>query len=251
MSKRVGNVKTGEVYNDDTDEMTISQLASSISEQLTNTKREISQQLYDEVRGLKKTIKTDLEEMRSALEKSVSELSRCVDLNKESIQHNAHAISRSHLRNDLVISGVPFVQGENLREYFEKWCQALGFNNNDHPSVDIRRLHKSVMVPGKSYMILVQFAITNHRKDFYFKYLQSRSFTLDQLGFSSRDRIFVNENLTVTARSIKSKALLAKKNGKLYSVITRDGIIYVKKTSESESRRVETEDELLKITQTC
>lgn len=100
-------------------------------------------------------------------------------------------------------------------------------------------------------MILVQFAITNHRKDFYFKYLQSRSFTLDQLGFSSRDRIFVNENLTVTARSIKSKALLAKKNGKLYSVITRDGIIYVKKTSESESRRVETEDELLKITQTC
>lgn len=248
MSKRAASARTDEGNGDDNDDMTISQLASSISKQLACTKREISQQLYDEIHSLKTDIRTDLEQMRSSLEKSVAELNCSVDRNRENILLNTDALSRSQLRNDLVISGVPFVREENLLEYFGKWCQTLGLIHC-LPNVDIRRLHKLAMVPGKSYMILVQFAITNQRNDFYLRYLKSRSLTLDQLGFSSKDRVFVNSNLTVPARAIKSKALLAKRNGELHSVTTRDGIVYVKKNSESESRRVGTEDELRMILQ--
>ncbi|XP_062542341.1 uncharacterized protein LOC134210306 [Armigeres subalbatus] len=248
-NKRGAYVKANDTTNDENDDMTIAQLATSISEQLVSTKKEITKQLNDEVSSLKSDIKTELQQMRTALEKSVTELSRSVDENKHSIRRTAEALSRSQQRNDLVISSVPFVQGENLMNYFEKWWQTVGFNNAIMPNVDIRRLHKSSMAVGKCYMILVQFAITNQRNDFYFKYLQTRSLSLDQIGFSTNERIFVNENLTVPVRAIKSKALLAKRNGKLHSVTTREGIVYIKKHPQDESRRVDTEDELLDMLQ--
>lgn len=244
-----GTSKSDEVASGDNDEMTISQLAGRISEQLSSTKDELSKQMKSEIENLKSDIKKDLEQMYSTLEKSVADLSCCVNQNKESIHHNASALSRSLNRNDLLISGVPFVQGENLMDYFGKCCHALGLAKIAVPAVDIRRLHKSSMVPGKSYLILLQFAITNQRNDFYFKYLGSRSLTLDLLGFNSKDRIFVNENLTVAARAIKHKALAAKKEGKLHSVVTRDGVVCIKKSPESESRRVETVDQLMEILQ--
>lgn len=241
------STKSDEMTNSDNDEMSISQLALRISEQLSSTKDELSKLINTEISNLKSEIKKDLEQVHTALKKSVADLSCRVNHNEEIICHTVSSLARSMNRNDLLISGVPFVQGEELIEYFGKCCQALDLTVV--PVVDIRRLHKSTMVPGKSYLILLQFAITNQRNDFYFKYLGSRSLTLDLLGFKSKDRFFVNENLTVAARAIKSKALFAKKDGKLHSVITRDGVVCVKKNPESESRRVETMDQLLEILQ--
>lgn len=248
-AKRTTSTRSDDTVNSDSEEMTISQLASRISKQLSNTKDELSRQMKADINNLKSEIRKDLEQMSSTLENSVTELSCRVNENKESIHHTAHNLSCSLNRNDLIISGVPFVQGEDLMDYFGKCCHALGFANTTIPVVDIRRLHKSTMVPGKSYLMLLQFAITNQRNDFYIKYLGSRSLTLDLLGFSSKDRFFVNENLTVAARAIKAKALLAKKDGKLHSVFTRDGVICIKKTPESESRRIETMEKLMEILQ--
>lgn len=202
-----------------TDEMSVAQLAQWISNKLDSTKDELAKQINDGMLSVKMEIKSELDSMRSQLDKSISDLNRSVQANKEAIHSTASTLSRSQYSN------------ENLMEYFDIWCNQLGYSST--PLVDIRRLSKQPMTVGKSYKILLQFAITNQRCDFYYKYIRTRTLTLDQIGFKSNDRIFVNENLTPIAREIKNKALLARKDGKLQAVFSRNGEICIKKTVEA------------------
>ncbi|EAT42171.1 AAEL006284-PA [Aedes aegypti] len=203
-----------------TDEMSVAQLAQWISNKLDSTKDELAKQINDGMLSVKMEIKSELDSMRSQLDKSISDLNRSVQANKEAIHSTASTLSRSQYSN------------ENLMEYFDIWCNQLGYSST--PLVDIRRLSKQPMTVGKSYKILLQFAeIINQRCDFYYKYIRTRTLTLDQIGFKSNDRIFVNENLTPIAREIKNKALLARKDGKLQAVFSRNGEICIKKTVEA------------------
>lgn len=239
--------KTDETTNTTVDDMSISQLAQWISSKLDSTKEEIAKQINDGMQNVKTEIKAELDHMRSQLEKSIEDLSSSVKSNKEGIHSTAAALSRSLNSNDLIVSGVPFTRDENLIDYFGTWCKHLGFTAA--PLVDVRRLSKQPMVVGKNYKILLQFAITNQRSDFYIKYLRTRSFTLDQIGFKSNERIFVNENLTINARGIKAKALLARKDGKLHSVYSRNGEIFIKVTAGGEAISIPSENHLMDILQ--
>lgn len=228
-----------------TDEMSVAQLAQWISNKLDNTKEELAKQINDGMQNVKMEIKSELDLMRAQLDKSISDLNRSVQLNKEAIHSTATNLSRSQCSNDLIVSGVPYTKDENLVEYFNVWCNELGYTNT--PLVDIRRLSKQSMTIGKNYKILLQFAITNQRCDFYYKYLRMKSFTLDQIGFKSCDRIFVNENLTPLAREIRNKALMARKDGKLHSVFSRNGEIWIKKTVEADAMPISSVDHLINI----
>ena len=115
--------------------------------------------------------------------------------------------------------------------------------------VDIRRLTRQLPREGSKAFILVQFAITNQRNDFFHNYLRSRTLTLKQIGFQSNDRVYVNENLIPSARKIKAKAIELKNEGKLVNVFSRSGIIYVRAASDNEDRRINTEEELQKFRQ--
>ncbi|EDS36084.1 conserved hypothetical protein [Culex quinquefasciatus] len=57
-------------------------------------------------------------------------------------------------------------------------------------------------------------------------------------------RIYLNENLTELARSIKGSALKMKKDGKLHSVFTKDGFVQVKDRAEDEARPVHSVEQL-------
>lgn len=50
------------------------------------------------------------------------------------------------------------------------------------------------------------------------------------IGFSVDKRIFVNENLGPSAREIRTKALKLRREGKLRSVFTKNGTVYIKKS---------------------
>lgn len=194
------------------EDMSVSQLAQWISSKLDTTKEELVKRINEGMVSVKTEIKTELDIMRSQLDKSISDLSKSVATNSDAIQSTTSALSRSQYTNDLIVSGVPYIKDEILTNYFETWCKQLGYTSV--PLVDIRRLSKQAMDVGKSYKILLQFAITNQRSDFYHKYLKARSLALDQIGFKSNDRIFINKNLTPLARAIKAKALLVKKRRK-------------------------------------
>lgn len=231
------------------DEMTISQLAHRISKELESAKTEITKQINDGMLTVKTELKAELDTIRLQLEQSINEISTSVCQNKETIRSTTEALTRSFNVSDLIVSGVPYMRGENLLDYFATWCKSLGYTNI--PLVDARRLSKLPMTVGKKYLILLQFAITNQRGDFYNCYLRTRSLTLDLIGFKTKDRIYVNENLTASARIIKAKAVAARREGKLHAVFSRDGVIFVKKTATDVVRSIESEDQLGSFLQQC
>ncbi|EDS32913.1 papilin [Culex quinquefasciatus] len=91
---------------------------------------------------------------------------------------------------------------------------------------------------------LLQFTFRAARDEFYRRYLSSRNLSLSHLGFSVNKRIYLNENLTELARSIKGSALKMKKDGKLHSVFTKDGFVQVKDRAEDEARPVHSVEQL-------
>lgn len=69
---------------------------------------------------------------------------------------------------------------------------------------------------------------------------------MNHLGFEVNKRIYINENLTEEARKIKTLAVKLKKTGKLSSVYTRYGIVYVKTCADTATKTIYAEDQLAK-----
>lgn len=99
-------------------------------------------------------------------------------------------------------------------------------------------------------MILIQFAITVQRNEFYSRYLNSRSLSLSGIGFSVDKRIYINENLGPIVRNLRSKALQLKKAGKLRAVFTRSGVLFVRRIGEDKEIAVSAENDLCLLAKT-
>lgn len=130
-------------------------------------------------------------------------------------------------RNELIVSGIPYLKDENLTSYFNAMWKYLDLQKGSIPSVDVRRLRPSTQNDG---LIVLQFALRNDRDDFYSGYLHKRDLKLCHLGIDSSRRVYVNENLTVAARKIKATALRLKKAGKLSTVYTKLGTVMVRRS---------------------
>lgn len=237
----MGRRNKNDVLDSPSKDLSNNELAGLIKTQGKTTQEQINKMGYE----LREEINKGLDGIRGDLAEVNNKLTQV----KEDVAENKEAIARSYLSNDLIISGVPYTMNENLHTYFELWCKVLGYTESSLPLVDLRRLSRSPLREGSNCYILVQFAISNQRNDFFAKYLRSRSLTLTQIGFQSDKRIYVNENLIPSTRKIKSKAVELKKEGKLSTVYCRGGIVHVKLPNSDQDRIVKSEEELLRIVQ--
>lgn len=147
----------------------------------------------------------------------------------ERVNEISHDIGGLEKRNELIVSGIPYLKDENLTAYFSDMWKYVGLHVNSTPSVDVRRLRPTNQNDG---LIVVQFALQNNRDDFYSSYLRKRDLKLCHLGIDSPRRIYVNENLTVAARKLKASALRLKKAGKISSVYTKQGTVMVRRSAD-------------------
>ncbi|KAL1399591.1 hypothetical protein pipiens_002191 [Culex pipiens pipiens] len=131
---------------------------------------------------------------------------------------------------------------EKRNELIAMW-KHVGLEETQIPPVDVRRLNTSNS-SEKNGLIMLQFALRNHRDDFYSGYLQKCSLQLSHLGIDSTRRVFVSENLTFAARQIKRAALRLKEAGKLSSVFTKLGIVFVKRRKDQQAVAISTESQL-------
>lgn len=199
--------------------------------------------LTSQLSQLRDDITSDMERLREESKQTLTTFSCTID---KSCKESALALERSSRMNDLVVSGIPFTDGEDLMTYFHAWCRSFGYVDSKFPLVDIRRLSKGAMTAGTVYMILLQFAITVQRNDFYSRYLRSRSLSLSGIGFSVNKRIYINENLGPSMRVLRSKALQLRKEGKVDGVFTRAGHLFVKRSGEEKEIAVSSESDLVK-----
>lgn len=193
-----------------------------------------------------KTSIDDLEHEFAALRKECGEqmesMHRQVTAVEFGLQQTTEEVARLERASELIISGIPYQQTEDLIHFFRNIATVLGYDQS--PIVDLQRLAKLPIVAGSAPPILCQFALRNVRNDFYRRYMTNRSLSLRHIGFDADRRVFINENLTKLAREIRSEALKMKKAGVLAQVFTRNGAVYVRRHSQSTSELVQCAEQL-------
>ncbi|KFB51027.1 hypothetical protein ZHAS_00019076 [Anopheles sinensis] len=97
--------------------------------------------------------------------------------------------------------------------------------------------------------VQVQFVFRNARNEFYRRYLErgktGTCLELGELGYEGPGRVYVNENLTRCNLTLKAEAMRLKRDGKLKSVFTVNGQIYVKRTIDHRPELVTSSVDLL------
>ncbi|XP_062550394.1 uncharacterized protein LOC134215168 [Armigeres subalbatus] len=223
---------------------------------------------------------SEVSDLRTAIEEKIDIINQKIKQTNRLFQASQDYEKRSAKTCELVLMGIPFRRGENLREYFLKISRALGFRDHEIPLVYIRRLPSSpiksstkLRVPHYSHSILdnlkvrpnaakppihpstaktpnesiivVQFVFRNARYEFYRRYLDHKALCLRDIGIDSGSRIFLNENLTRSNLGLKQEAMKMKRSGKLKNVFTVNGQIYVKRSTEHRPELVTSTVDLL------
>lgn len=148
-------------------------------------------------------------------------------------------------RNELIISGIPFQNGENLNATIKIIGKQLAVREATTQMAEARRMMNRNQKDGDS-LIVLEFPLRSTRDEFYSAYLRKRDLKLRHLGLDSDRRVYINESLHIDARKVKSAALRLKKAGKLAMVYTKQGIVYVKCAADGPSTEIYSEDELKK-----
>lgn len=185
--------------------------------------------LQDEITALRRNIQQLQEECRAEIV-TLSNNMKKIENEMCSIAERTAAMERN---NDLLLFGIPFHPSECLSGFLQSVCSELGYGSKDTPLVFTKRLARAPIKTGTTPPILLQFAFKHDRCDFFRRYLSSRRLSLHHLGFSSQSRIYLSENLTRQARVIKRAALKLKRDSKLHSVFTKDGIVFTKITADA------------------
>lgn len=142
------------------------------------------------------------------------------------------SLDRLHRQHNLVVTGVPYLSEEKLGTYFHDWCRALGYSHEGYtPVVSAQRISKRRISVNRSSAIILRFAIRSQRDDFFSRYLRTCNLSLRSIGFSSSERIFVNEDLGPEERKLRATAIGLKKRGIFRSVFSRNGIVLVRLVS--------------------
>lgn len=195
-------------------------------------------------------VEKQLSTFQSECTGNINKLFSAVTEVRVGLSSTSQRLDRIEKRNDLLISGVPYVGNENLQQLFRNLATSLKFNASDTPLVDLKRLMRPPIAIGSTPLIVCQFAFKNARDEFYSRYLKTRSLSLRNVGFDSDARVYLNENLTPQARTIRSEAIKMKKKGMLLKVFTRNGVVYVQRGLETGAEPIN-EANQLKIRSSC
>uniref|UniRef100_A0A4Y0BK28 Uncharacterized protein n=2 Tax=Anopheles funestus TaxID=62324 RepID=A0A4Y0BK28_ANOFN len=232
--------------------------------------------LLSEVHGLRDQIGDRIETLNR----------RLTQTNRLFLAHQDYG-HRSNRAGDLLLIGVPAtLQGDGLRECYVRIARRLGYTESEIPIVHIRRLDlgsSSPDVQPSRYSVAVldnlartrvgklragvtdptvqppavhvQFVFRNARNEFYRRYQEGgkagTGLALQDLGYSgSEGRLFVSENLTRGNVSLKAEAMRLKRDGKIKSVFTVNGQIYVKRTIDHRPELVTSSVDLLLLDET-
>uniref|UniRef100_A0A8D8B4S1 (northern house mosquito) hypothetical protein n=1 Tax=Culex pipiens TaxID=7175 RepID=A0A8D8B4S1_CULPI len=261
-SSAASEIKTNPIKrgrsDDDSDDgtrqpMTLADLLAAMTEQFKLTQERI-QAVNTSITEKIDSVKTELNDKLCAVSRDIANFKEecavkfavnngAIRTLNERVDEVRQEIGAIENRNELIVSGVPYLPNENLADYFKAMWDKVGLNETPLPTVDIRRLNSS-RTGEKDGLILLQFALRNHRNDFYSGYLRKFNLQLSHLGIDSSRRFYVNENLTVEARKIKGAALRLKKAGKLAGVFTKHGVVFVKRPDNQQAEAVLTEGQL-------
>lgn len=172
----------------------------------------------------------DCAEIASKVQASV--MGQSLSANCVATESRIDQLERQARMNELVISGIPLVEKEDLAVLMTEICKAIKFSSNSECIQSQFRLPLGNNVNKSNRRripsIIVRFWSADAKRDFFKHYINSKTLCTSMIGFSVRSRIYVNENLTKKNFEIFRIARQGKADGKLYQFNTYNGRVFVK-----------------------
>lgn len=137
-------------------------------------------------------------------------------------------LERQIRMNELVISGVPYMESETVIDIVASISRTIKFSAGQDAIESCFRLPVHNNRRRSSPSIIVRFWGADAKLDFFKCYFNSSKLCTTMLGYSAASRIYVNENLTKRNFEIFCKARDLKKDGKIVRFSTLRGRVVVK-----------------------
>lgn len=153
-------------------------------------------------------------------------------------------MERLALSNELVITGIPYSQGENPSDVVGDIVNALNCNLKpaDFSSiyrVALKKKQRKNPSGNVTAPIIIRFYFEDAKQHLMSSYFQRKGLNLTDIGFKTSSRIYINESLTKSNREIFSSAAQAKRLQKLHKYFTRRGLVYVQMAADSRAVCIE------------
>jgi hypothetical protein len=148
---------------------------------------------------------------------------------------------------DLIIKGVPMLPNDNPVKIYVDIAQVIGYDKVSTPSANIARLGKKKPDGKFDPPLLVKFVNITDKIEFFRRYFHHSQLNLSEIGFTTRQRIYVSENLTKQDQEVHATAMKLRYERKLASVSTSRGVVHVRRNREDRPMPVKAVSELMNL----
>lgn len=190
------------------------------------------------------TVNERLEKLDHRLDNNVSDINNRISHVSESLSavnnettkelvaltKRIDALEMNNTKNiDLIIKGIPCVDGENLQSMISAISRVINFND-EQSITSIYRMKSTSTSVVNIRPVIVKFVNQHSRRLFhvkYFAFTKSDCLRLSHIGIGSDNRIFINENLSKQNLDLLRKAKKLKKDGKIAAAYSYDGQVCI------------------------
>lgn len=167
-------------------------------------------------------------------------------LQNSELQNKINNLDQYNRKNNVIIQGIPVVEGENVREQVMRLAKRLKVEIFDY---DINATHR---LPSRENAIPPIIVRLNNREKKSALVANSKKLRLrgDDSSQNSSVPIFVNDHLTKLTSELLHKAKQAQREGKVSHAWCREGNIFVRLNEQSPSIRIFDSKQLSSLYQT-
>ena len=224
---------------------------ANLKEQLreTNSFLEFANVKYEEVLARFEKFEKDKNHLmaeNSTLKKTI----QVMDEQIKQLQKESNDMKQYSRRDCLEIQGIPYNREESSDDIIKKVGDLMDVYLGDNDISISHRLPLPKSYKGKRSTppLIVKFTRRTVKEKFYKARTKLKGCnTMEDLGYTENNRIFINECLTEQNQQLFNECLKFKKQKKLLSIWTSNGKVYLRKDINTRAILIGCKDDLRKV----
>lgn len=215
---------------------------NDLADMITNIKMDLTKDLTEKINNLH----LHIDEKFSVAICEVKEDIVAISKRQDCLEDKFDRIERQLHMNDLLLNGIPKKLDEDLQHIVNIICTKIKFTNMESTILSTFRCNNRSAKPT----IIMKFISSTARNKFYRLYVEvvkKTPIVLADMGFSSNDRISLQESLSPPNAVIFRKAIEIKKQSLIYSVFTQNGFVKIRVGSDTNPILISDIHQLVKI----
>ena len=215
----------------------------------TNSFLEEANAKYEEVKT--KLMQHETERKNLITEKKILKSTvQVLEKNVTSLEDKCNELEQYSRRDCLEIKGIPIIKQEDTNEIVLKVAELVGVDDLSNEDISIsHRLPLSKNYRGKRTdpAIIAKFVRREDKEKLYSARKHLKTFTTQDLGFNSKNNIYISESLTERNKKLFGECVKVKKKLHFSFIWSSNGRIFLRKNQDSLPVAINNKDELEKF----